>query len=341
MLEARGRVCCDHMAGSVTGVRASRRRQLKAAVFRARDLPAGADPVTVPFPATAQLPRAIFGTVRDVSPHVLILHGDDGEKRLMLMPDTRAWRGSSLDPAALRPGDQAVVRLRPSPRDVADRIWANIGRVTGTIIDRDADSLLVDEGAARPRQVVTIPSRVASQIQVRFPSLEPGYLVDVIGLRGQGAVEARIPATSQPPYAVGQLGQPAIVAGQPASSLSGSATWHEAAGESPGLLGVSYPALDPEAGCAEDPAGGEAPRFARLPYLSIGSQIAVRNDCTGSSDVLAVTGCAAVSRLFNDRCVTCGTSPRGRVADLTLASFVALGGELERGCFNATITIGQ
>ena len=45
-------------------------------------------------------------------------------------------------------------------------------------------------------------------------------------------------------------------------------------------------------------------------------------------------------QLFNDRCVTCGTSPRSRVADLTQASFVALGGELERGCFNATITIG-
>jgi hypothetical protein len=54
-----------------------------------------------------------------------------------------------------------------------------------------------------------------------------------------------------------------------------------------------------------------------------------------------VTGCTPIGRLFNDRCVTCGTSPRGRVADLTLASFIALGGELERGCFNVTITIGE
>jgi len=29
------------------------------------------------------------------------------------------------------------------------------------------------------------------------------------------------------------------------------------------------------------------------------------------------------------------------VADLTLASFIALGGELDRGCFNATVTIGR
>jgi hypothetical protein len=77
-----------------------------------------------------------------------------------------------------------------------------------------------------------------------------------------------------------------------------------------------------------------------MPYLSIGSVLLVRNDCTGSSCALPVTSCAAAGRLFNDRCVTCGTSPRSRVADLTQASFIALGGELERACFNATITIG-
>ena len=87
--------------------------------------------------------------------------------------------------------------------------------------------------------------------------------------------------------------------------------------------------------------GGIAPRFVCMPYLAVGSRLLIRNDCTGSSCTLPVTGCAAIARLFNDRCVTCGTSPRGRVADLTLASFVALGGELERGCFNATIMIGR
>ena len=78
-----------------------------------------------------------------------------------------------------------------------------------------------------------------------------------------------------------------------------------------------------------------------MPYLAIGSVLRVRNDCTGKDCLVPVTGCASIARLFNDRCVTCGTSPRGRIADLTLASFIALGGELERGCFNATITIGQ
>jgi hypothetical protein len=53
-----------------------------------------------------------------------------------------------------------------------------------------------------------------------------------------------------------------------------------------------------------------------------------------------VTGCAAVATRFHDRCLACGASPRGRIAELTVASFVALGGELEQGCFNGTIETG-
>jgi hypothetical protein len=132
-----------------------------------------------------------------------------------------------------------------------------------------------------------------------------------------------------------------MVTGRVPATISGSVTWHDPVDEPPGLLGVSYPALDPGSGCAEDPVGSVAPQFVRMPYLAVGSVLQVSNDCTGSSCMLSVTGCAAIARLFNDRCVTCGTSPRGRVADLTQASFIALGGELDRGCFNATITIGR
>jgi hypothetical protein len=75
-----------------------------------------------------------------------------------------------------------------------------------------------------------------------------------------------------------------------------------------------------------------------MPYLALGSLLHVRNDCNRTSQVLPVTGCGAVARLFHDRCLACGTSPRGRIANLTMASFVELGGDLECGCFNATIT---
>src|SRR5947209_4146366 len=78
----------------------------------------------------------------------------------------------------------------------------------------------------------------------------------------------------------------------------------------------------------------------RLPYLSVGSLIRLRNDCAEQTRVVPVTSCGATARLFCDRCVTCGTSRKGRIADLTMAAFVELGGALEVGCFNATMTIG-
>jgi hypothetical protein len=381
MLKARGeRGCCDRCAGATgtaDAARVARRRLLKDAVFRpqatARPGPDGwfgRDDETAGQPgpeslATAvgggagagggaaggglpdplRLPRAVMGTVLDVSPHVLVLGEPGGrpgaEQRFTLTSDATTWRGAQLEPTALRHGDRAVVRLHPTQRGVADRIWANIGRVTGTIVEHTSDFMVVDEGGTRRRQVVVIPPRAAGRIQVRFPTLQPGYLIDVIGLRGADALEGLIPATSQPAYPADRLPVAPLVSGHVPDAIRGSATWHEPADEPLGVLGVAYPALDPETGCAEDTVHGPARGYTRMPYLAVGSTLLIRNDCNGASCVLPVTGCAAVARLFNDRCVTCGTSPRGRVADLTEASFVALGGELDKGCFNATITIGR
>ncbi|MGH3275456.1 MAG: hypothetical protein ACRDNZ_14185 [Streptosporangiaceae bacterium] len=361
MPKARGeRGCCDRCAGATGAAaaragapgtahaaRIARRRLLKEALFQPPAGQAAGRLARGDFPDLSHLPRAVTGTVLDVSPHVLVLGEVDGrpgpERRLTLSSETTTWRGGPLEPTALRQGERAVVRLHPSRHTVADRIWAGIGRVTGTIIEHTSEYLVVNEGATRPLQIVVIPPGAACRIEVRFPILAPGYLIDVIGLRGSDALEGLIPATSQPAYPADRLPVPPLVSGHVPAAISGSATWHEPAGEPPGALGVAYPALDPEAGCAADAmaSGGRDRGYARMPYLSVGSTLLVRNDCNGASCALPVTGCALVARLFNDRCVTCGTSPRGRVADLTEASFVALGGELDRGCFNATITMGR
>jgi hypothetical protein len=359
--------CCERCAGGarVSNAAVARRHLLKAAAFRSQQT-AAADPkqflaASMPailaeehdhapddtgltgetgFPDTGALARAVSGTILDISPQVLVLADADAERRLVLAPEAGGWRGAATEPAMLRPGDHAVARVRPGSRDVADRIWANIGRVTGIIVERAGSRLVVDEGATRKRQVVVIQPRYAGRIQVRFPALEPGYLLDIIGLRREGELDGMIPATSQPTYPVDNLPDPPLVSWHSRSSMSGSATWHEPHDEPEGALGVSYPALDPQTRCAEDAASGHRHGFARMPYLAIGSVLRVTNECTAADCLLPVTGCASIARLFNDRCVTCGTSQRGRIADLTLASFVALGGELERGCFNATLSIG-
>jgi hypothetical protein len=333
--------CCARCTESSVTERVARRRLLKAAVFAPPDGPGrarAADWAAPPHGRTAYPDGVLTGTVVDASPHILAIHGAGREERLTMMPGTRAWKGGQVDPTALRAGDRVVVRLDPSRRGVAERLWANISRVTGVIVERDRASIVVDAGKIRGRRVVVIPSRAESRIQVRFPRLEPGYLVDIIGLRHGGAIEGLVPATSQPAYRADQMPRPPQTFRPALDRVGGSATWHEPAGEPDDVEGVAYPLLDPETGCAEPSRGLGC---VRMPYLSVGSLLEVRNECTGASRVLPVTGCAAVARLFCDRCVTCGTSPRGRVADLAVASFVALGGELERGCFNATIAVGR
>jgi hypothetical protein len=280
----------------------------------------------------------LTGTVLDTSPHVVTFFDGDGEWRVALPPDTRVWRGRPADATALEAGDSVVIRLLPGLRGVADRVWANTGRVTGLIVASDRDGLLVDEGRTACRQAVVIPPQAASRLQVRFPRLKPGYLLDVIGLRHPGYLEARVPATSQPTYQAGEVPAPALARTPVAESITGSASWHEPACDAD-AAGVRHPALEPGTACLEHPLPGSP--CPHLPYLSVGSLLRVRNECTGTTRVWPVSGCAATAPVFCDRCVTCGTSPRGRVASLPMAGFVAMGGDLERGCFNATVSMGQ
>jgi len=337
-------------AGIPSSARIARRRLLKAAVFgphgQAGHAPPASDEAAAgpAGPAGTGLarpvPRAVTGRVLDVSPHVLLIGNGETEERFALTADARAWRGDRTDPAALKAGDHAVVRRHPSGREVADRIWANIGRVTGTISWRDGDTLMVDRGDGGGQQALVISSRAAGRIQVRFPRLEPGYLIDIVGVRHDDYLEGLVPATSQPPYRADHVPAPALVSGHVPGSISGAAVWHEPGNEPGGLIGTGYPAIDPPNAAAPGSAGQRpASGCVNLPYLSVGSHLRVRNDCTGLSLDLPVIGPAAVARLFCDRSVACGPSPRGRIADLTVASFVELGGELDEASFNVTIEI--
>src|SRR5579875_1829725 len=263
-------------ADAAGSARFARRRLLKAAVFGS---PGARDVDLTPqstYAVNSSATHAVIGTVLDVSPHILVLQTAAGEERLTLAASTAAWRGEPVAPAALKQGDRAIVKRNYVRNTVADRIWAEIGRVTGTIVERDAGTLLVDEGTEQGRKILVIPERSSGRIQVRFPRLQPGYLVDVIGLRRQGFVEGLIPATSQPPYRADQPPSPPLVSGHIPDTISGTATWHEPGEEPEDLLGVAYPALDPETGCeghslpareeptpAADPGRGHTGRHTR------------------------------------------------------------------------------
>jgi hypothetical protein len=353
---------CEDVTDSAGPVRFARRSRLKAAVLGRRNepdpsVPAARDGGPADYGADygTALAYTVTGRILDASPQILVLSTNQGEQRFPLSAAAKAWRGGPVSPAALRHGDHAIVRRSLPGGPVVDRIWAEVGRVTGTIIEREGPvTLLVDEGPAKGRKIVIISAKTAGRIQVRFPRLEPGYLIDVIGLKHEGFLQALIPATSQPPYRADRPPAPPLISGHVPDPVSGTAVWHEPGEEPQGLFGLAYPALDPETSCervaaappscsgdlhAVDPHA-TGPGCVRLPYLSVGSMLRLRNDCTGRIRFLPVTGCGATARLFCDRCVTCGTSQKGRIADLTMAAFVELGGALETGCFNATMTIG-
>jgi len=313
---------------------------LRAAVFGTHD-----HELSARRPASAA--TVVTGVLTEVSPDAIVVHGHDGDHFLALTSGTSAWLGARVSPSALRAGDPVIVRRRTRhltadgpPASVAERIWARIGRVAGAIVTVDGPRLLVDTGRRdRGPEPVMIAEASLRQVQVRFPRLAPGYLIDVIGTRHQGYLLAVVPATAQPPYAAAQPPARPLISGHIAGPVSGTAVWHEPGDEPPGLLGLGYPALDPE---TEGPADAVSDQgCVRLPYLSLGSAVRIRNECTDRAAVLPVTSCGASARRFCDRCVECGTSPRGRVADLTMAAFVELGGNLEDGCFNATLTLAE
>ena len=108
------------------------------------------------------------------------------------------------------------------------------------------------------------------RLQVRFPRLEPGYLVNVIGLRGRGYLEALVPATSQPAYRASEAPARAQAGGHAPARMSGIAI----CGLNPQVPRMrkasGYPALDFNARLPEQPlAGSGGPRLFR--YLSVGS----------------------------------------------------------------------
>jgi hypothetical protein len=320
------------MTQSPPAVRYERRAMLRAAVL-GTDHPA----------TTATAPSVVAGVVAEVGAYAIVVRAGEREQFLTFSPSTVTWLGARVTPSALRAGDPVIVRRRPHHAStdgwtagVAERIWAGIGRVTGTIVAGRGREFLVDTGRpGRPPEPVIIAEASLPQIQVRFPMLAPGHLLDVIGTRHRGYLLAVTPATAQPPYGSGRPPTPRAGGGI-TDPVSGTAVWHEPDDIHSGLLGLEYPALDPESGDAPEVTDQGC---VRLPYLSIGSVVKVRNECTGRAAVLPITGDGGRGRQFCDRCVACGTSPRGRVADLTMAAFVELGGDLENGCFNATLTV--
>jgi hypothetical protein len=307
-----------------------RRRRLREAVL-------GDRPAEHPDAGGRPL-RCVEGTVVEASPHLLVLVTREGtEVRLPIAASAFIWYGRAAGAGALRPGHDVIVRPASGGGLTAERIWVDIARVTGVIAGRTRRGFEVDAGPHRGRTSVVISAAAMTPIRVRHPRLEPGALIDVIGVRHAGEIHGLLPASRspQPPAhaepAAGRRRRPGAVS----RVLRGTATWYDPVDKYAERRGAAYPALDPHGGgCGTGPASS-------LPFLSTASELHVRNDCTGLATRVPIIECGCLAARFHDRCVRCGTSPRGRVVELTRAAFVDLGGDLEAGCFNVTARVGS
>ncbi|GAA3787639.1 hypothetical protein GCM10022226_02500 [Sphaerisporangium flaviroseum] len=282
--------------------------------------------------------RAVAGEVRDISPHLITVENPEGvEERLVIAPWATAWHGRPVVPSDLPIGTRVVIRALESGR-VADRIWGDITRITGVILSNGKEgrnrTIELHCGPHRGRRTVVIPYAASGRISVRHPKLEPGYLFDAIGTRVEGVTVAHLPATSQPAYRATAVPPPPHGYGGVQSRISGAASWSDAFDE--GESGAAYPMLERADSECED-AGISC---TGLPYLALGSMLYVGNVCEGRASVLPIVACGCMAGRFCDRCLQCGTSPRGRIVELSPASFVTLGGDLVKGCFNARVGLG-
>ncbi|GHC72832.1 hypothetical protein GCM10007079_06300 [Nocardiopsis terrae] len=310
------------------------RRRFTAAVL-------GAAAAPEPTPVHHRVAR---GVVVDSTAYMLCLATPNGEERFLYERATTFWRGGEVLPTELRPGDDAVVLCSHDGRLVAERVWAQTARATGVIVEREGDSLRVDPGHGRPRLTVVLPYRSSGRISVRHPRLEPGYLFDAVGTWRDGEVRAVRPVTTQPPYPLRSTPHRPPVR-QHSTTVTGIATWYDPAwGRSSHLdpravvNGAAYPALDP---VGHEGRCDRRTSCLPLPLLSTGASLNLRNDCTRDTAVVPVVGCAAADSWLCDLCPACGSQSAGRLASLTMTSFVALGGRLEAGCFNATMTVAE
>jgi hypothetical protein len=286
--------------------------------------------------------RVARGLVVEVRGPLVVIAGADGEERFILSRDTTCWRGGPISPDDLRPGQDVMVLRSAESRWKATRLWAGIARACGVITARRHRILEIDNGPCRERQTVVIPDHAAARIEASLPRLEPGHLFDAVGLWRGGTVEALIPATRIHSRRPPRTARPPTRG----EEIEGSVGWYDPAAGRSSLVdplsvsaGAAYSALDPVGACGPTCERGSA--GTRLPLVSPGMALRIHNLCRpGEYAAVAVTACGVTAAGFSDTCTSCSEGEtRPRIAELTLAGFVALGGIPEAGGFTARITV--
>src|SRR5260370_7706958 len=168
-VKAAAGMCCERCPGATLANtrHIARRRLLKAAVFQPQQDATGLAPAragsadhdagtrraeilqssltlqaSAATPAPAKLYRTVTGRIIDVSPQVIAIGDDGGERRFALTAGATAWRGAPFDPASLSRGDEAIIRLLPPHPGVPHPLCANIPPSTAPTLPSTPPPLL-------------------------------------------------------------------------------------------------------------------------------------------------------------------------------------------------------
>ena len=346
---------CGDLTDSGPPTRYARRALLRAAVFDNPVFDGHEHEFRADRPASAA--TVVTGVLAEVTEHAIVVRRPDGDQFLALSPSTVTWLGAKASPTALRAGDPVIIRRRmhqlasggPRGRRAGRQLRRaylgqdrpGLGHDRRRCTDRE---LLVDTGQhGREPERVVIAQASLRHVQVRFPPAD-ARLPD---RRDRHPPRRRLSACRHPRHRTAPLPR------RPSARSAADGRVHRRSRSAARRSGTSRATSPTACSGSATPRSTRRPRArptrappadqgqpcARLPYLSLGSAVRIRNECGDRAAVLPVTSCSASARQFCDRCVKCGTSPRARVADLTMAAFVELGGNLEDGCFNATLTL--
>nr|WP_042187465.1 hypothetical protein [Kibdelosporangium sp. MJ126-NF4]CEL18113.1 hypothetical protein [Kibdelosporangium sp. MJ126-NF4]CTQ90658.1 hypothetical protein [Kibdelosporangium sp. MJ126-NF4] len=320
----------------------SRRSFLSAAALGGAAVAVGGLGASAAADPLAELPPAYEGDLLSVTADRLVLVTPQGEElRIPVSSRTSVWLGGQSTLDKLRPGQDIAIGLDES--GLGDRLWADITRVKGAITGTSGTVLEVDPGNGKQPQVLDVPASARAELAADgYSRWEPGYLVDIIGHRNSGVAVAMSAAATQPGYHVEQLAA-AIEDDQSypdvakPRQINGKITWFNDAScrcDSTCRGNNAHTAWPMLERCNYMPA-----RCQKVPYLACGRKLTVHNKCTKKSLVVKVIDCGPDNRRFCDTCRKCGTSRKGRIADLTRPTYIRIGGSLNAGCFTGWVKV--
>jgi len=283
-----------------------------------------------------------------------------GVGRTLAIPDSATfWRGGECSPESFAAGDSVLVRAFGSQ---VQRAWANLDRVQGVLSSQDGSTLAVQPQASGPQtstdtEVVLGTATVMQDAGTLnnvgvLPVLPQGTLVDAIGLRSTGYLQATMLSFLTPS---------AAAAADPASDPGPVVTYASAGPDSLQYCTYTYNGYASWFNCATG-AGAcgtcSTSRSDQCAWPHIGSSCSFSSSCKKQVSgecglaVYVISPCQNKkittyiadcgpnqNSLCSRTCSVCGKTGTSPVVDLTKPTFARFYDPASHGCFPASAEI--